>query len=310
MRYLDQCQRSLPDRFSEEVCNAILGDDVMHVGPRDTHAIPGLQQWFDFGGTIIGSGRKADDGLATRGMRRTTDETRLRGHSAIELAFELVDADLACQIDGKGLRDRNHARLAGHLLGMAHLIDGKEMEPRIIVDKVVEPARSQAVAGDDTIAITRFAATSHYAGLDQVDEPVGDDVAMDAEVAPIPEMTQRLIWDPAQADLQGRAVVDDGGDIACHTLCHLADLRMEVLSDRRINFYYRIKSGEMSKALAVGARHRGIDLRDNHARNTQDCGREIHGHPEADEAPGVRRRNLKQSHVDRQPSAGQQSRYF
>src|SRR5262249_8571631 len=157
MRYLDQCQRSLPDRFSEEVCNAILGDDVMHVGPRDTHAIPGLQQWFDSGGTIIGSGRKADDGLPARGTRRTTDETRLRGHSAVELAFELVDADLACQIDGKGLCDRNHARLAGHLLGMAHLIDGKEMEPRIIVDKVVEPARSQAVAGDDTIAITRFA---------------------------------------------------------------------------------------------------------------------------------------------------------
>src|SRR5262249_36124266 len=162
----DQCQRSLPDRLPEEVCDAILRDHVMHVRPRDTHAIPGLQQWFDSGGTIIGSGRKADDGLATGGTRRTTDETRLRGHSAVEVPFELMAADLAGQIDRKGLRDRNHARLAGDLLGMAHLIDGKEMEPRIIVDKVVEPARSQAVAGDDTIAITRFAATGHYAGLD------------------------------------------------------------------------------------------------------------------------------------------------
>src|SRR5262245_6293046 len=310
MRYLDQCERSLPDRFPEEVCDAILRDNVMHVRPRDPHAIPGLQQWFDSGGTIISSGTNADDGLATGGARRTTDETRLRGHSAVELAFELVDADLARQIDRKGLCDRNHARLAGHLLGMAHLIDGKEMEPRIIVDKVVEPARSQAVAGDDPIAITRFAAASHYAGLDQIHEPVGDDVAMDAEVAPIPEMTQRLIWDPAQADLQGRAVLDDRGDIACHTLCDVADLRMEVLSDRRINFYYRIKSVEMTRALAVGARHRWIDLRDNRARNAQDCGREIHGHPEADEAPRIRRGNLKQSHIDRQPSAGQQSRYF
>src|SRR5262245_59154320 len=252
MRYLDQCQRSLSDGFPEEVCNAILGDDVMHVGSRDTYAIPGLQQWFDSGGAIIGGGRKADDGLATRGTRRTTDETRLGGHTTVELAFELVDADLAGQIDRKSLCDRNHAGLAGHLLGMANLIYGKEMEPRIIVDKVVEPARSQAVAGDDTVAITRFAATGHYAGLDQIDEPVGDDIAMDAEVAPIPEMTQRLIWDPAQADLQGRAVVDDGGNIACHTLCDVADLRMAVLSDRRINFYYRIKSGEMNKALAVG----------------------------------------------------------
>src|SRR5262245_4080128 len=122
MRYLDQGQRSLPDRFPEEVGDAILRDHVMHVRPRYPHAIPGLQLWFDSGGTIVSSGRKADDGLATGGTRRTTDETRLRGHSAVELAFELVDADLACQIDREGLRDRNHARLAGDLLGMAHLI--------------------------------------------------------------------------------------------------------------------------------------------------------------------------------------------
>ena len=85
--------------------------------------------------------------------------------------------------------------------------------------------------------MTRLAATGHYAGLDQVHDAVSDDVAMDAEVAPIPEITQRLIWDPAQADLQGRAVVDDRGDIACHTLCSLADVRMKVLSDRHINPY-------------------------------------------------------------------------
>src|SRR5262245_4905334 len=125
MRYLDQCQRSLPDGFPEEVCDAILGDDVMHVRPRDTHAIAGLQQWFDSGGTIISSGRKADDGLATGGARRTTDETRLRGHSAVELPFELVHADLAGQIDREGLRNRNHARLAGDLLGIAHLFYGE-----------------------------------------------------------------------------------------------------------------------------------------------------------------------------------------
>src|SRR5215475_4247794 len=180
MRYLDQCQRSLPDRFSEEVCNAILGDDVMHVGPRDTHAIAGLQQWFDSGGTIISSGRKADDGLATGGTRRTTDEARLRGHSAVEFAFELVDADLAREIDRKGLGDRNHVRLAGDLLGMAHLIYWEQLNTRVIIYKVVEPSRSHAIAGDNTIAVTGLAATCHHAGLNQVHDAVSDDVAMDA----------------------------------------------------------------------------------------------------------------------------------
>src|SRR5262249_47653431 len=166
MRYLDQRQRSLPDRFPEEVCNAILGDDVMHVRPRDPDAIAGIQQRFDSRTAVGGSGRKADDGLATGGMSCPADETNLGGHSAVELAFELVDADLACQIDRKGLGDRNHARLAGDLLGMAHLIDWKEIEAGIIVDEIVKPAGSPAVTSDDTIAITRFAATCHHAGLD------------------------------------------------------------------------------------------------------------------------------------------------
>src|SRR6516164_10992413 len=133
---------------------------------------------------------------------------------------------------------------------------------------------------------------------------------MDAEVAPIPKMTQRLIWDPAQADLQGRAVVDDRGDIAGHTLCNLADIRMKILRDRHVNPYQCLKPVEMNHALAMRARHRWIDLRDNGARDAQDRGREIHGHSEADKAPGIRRGNLKQCHVDREPSARQQSRYL
>src|SRR5262249_5159167 len=259
MRYLDQCKRSLPDRFPEEVCNAILGDDVMHVRPRDSDAIAGLQQWFDSRSAIGGSGRKAEDGRATGGMSCPAEETNPGGHSALEQRFELIDADLACQIDRKGLGDRNHARLAGDLLGMAHLIYWEQLNTRVIVHKVVEPSRPHAIAGDNTIAITRFAAACHHAGLNQVDDAIGDNVAMDAEVAPIPKMTQRLIWDPAQANLQGRAVVDDRGDIAGDTLCNLADIRMKILRDRHINLYQGIKPVEMNHALAMRARHRWID---------------------------------------------------
>jgi hypothetical protein len=134
-------------------------------------------------------------------MRRTTHETHLRGHSAVEFAFKLVDADLAGQVYCKGLGDRNHARLARHLFGMAHLIYWEQLNTRVIVHEVVEPSRSHAITGDNTIAITRFAATCHHAGLDQVHNSVGDDVAMDTEIAPIREITQRLIWNAPQSDL-------------------------------------------------------------------------------------------------------------
>src|SRR5262249_61954820 len=101
MRYLDQCQRSLPDRFPEEVCDAILGDDVMHVRPRYSDAIAGLQQWFDSRSAIGGSGRKEDDGLAPRGMGCPPGGTKLGGYSAVEHAFETVHADTAPPVSTK-----------------------------------------------------------------------------------------------------------------------------------------------------------------------------------------------------------------
>jgi hypothetical protein len=55
-----------------------------------------------------------------------------------------------------------------------------QLNTRVIVHKVVEPSRSHAIAGDNTIAITRFAATCQHAGLDQVHDAVSDDVAMNA----------------------------------------------------------------------------------------------------------------------------------
>src|SRR6516225_1774265 len=64
----------------------------------------------------------------------------------------------------------------------------------------------------------------------------------------------------------------------------------------------------MNEAMAVCARHRWIDFSDNPARDVEDCGREVHRHPEADKATSIRRGNLEQRHVNRQPSTCQKAR--
>jgi hypothetical protein len=66
----------------------------------------------------------------------------------------------------------------------------------------------------------------------------------------------------------------------------------------------------MHKGLAVGARHCWINLSDSRACDAQDCRRKIHRHAESDKPPSVRRRNLKQRYVDRQPSGLQQPRHL
>src|SRR4029434_5358227 len=88
---------------------------------------------------------------------------------------------------------------------MTHLIDREEFETWIVVYEVIKPPGPKAVAGDDTVAMTRLAATGHHTCLDQVHKSVGNDIAVDAEIAPILQITQRLIWDPPQSDLQRRS---------------------------------------------------------------------------------------------------------
>src|SRR5262245_21861370 len=310
MRDLDQGHRSFPDRFPEQVGDTVLCDHVVHVGPRDPHPVAGRQQGFDPRSAFVGGGGEADNGLAAGGSRRAADEADLRGYTAVELAFELVDADLARQVDREGLGDRDHVGLPSDLLGIAYLIDRQEHETRIVTHEVVEPPRPQTVAGDDTTAMARLAVTRHRAGLDQVQNAIGDDVAMDAEVAPIPEMAQRFIGDAAQPDLERRAVVYNRSDVARNALRDLAGLRMEILRHGYIDVDQCIEAVEMDEALAVGAWHRRIDFGDDAASDPEDRGCKIHGHAEADEASGIRRRNLKQCHVDRQPSARQKFRHL
>src|SRR5262249_29799561 len=128
----------------------------------------------------------------------------------------------------------------------------------------------QAVAGDDTVTMAYLATTGHYSGLDQVDNAVGDHVAMDAEVSTIRKMAQGLVGHAAQPDLQRRAIFDDRGDVARDALADLAALWMAILRQGRVNSHQRIDAVEMDEAVALRARHLRVDLGDHvacHAQN-------------------------------------------
>ena len=64
MRHVDQRQRPFSDRLSKQVCDAVFGNHVVHVRPRDSHPIAGFQQGLDPRGAVVGSGCQTDDRLA------------------------------------------------------------------------------------------------------------------------------------------------------------------------------------------------------------------------------------------------------
>jgi hypothetical protein len=85
---------------------------------------------------------------------------------------------------------------------------------------------------------------------------------------------------------------------------NLAGLRMTIFRQRGIDADERIEAVEVGEALAMRARHRRVHFGDHATRPAQDRRRKIHGHAKADEAARIRRGNLKQGEIDRQPSAG------
>ncbi len=111
----------------------------------------------------------------------------------------------------------------------------------------------------------------------------------------------------AESDLQGRAVIDDRGDVSRHHLGGPAGWRMVILRYRRVHTHQCVEMIDMDRALPVGSGHCWIDLRDHVPRHGQHRRRQVDGHTEADEAAGIGRRDLEQGNIDRQPAGRQES---
>src|SRR5262249_12929604 len=162
--------------------DAILGDDIMHVEAPNADAIAGLERGLDPRGATVCRRGKADDGLAAFGLGSSAHEGMLGREPAIELALELIDADLTGQIHGKGLGDRDHAIVGRHGAGIAHLFDGLEIKERIVMHEIIELPCPEAVAGDDAIPVQRLAPSGYDARFGKAHYAVRDDIAVDAEI--------------------------------------------------------------------------------------------------------------------------------
>src|SRR5262245_26541346 len=230
-------------------------------------------------------------------------EIRLCRHPPVEPALELLGAHLSGQVDGERLRDRHHTLLPREHLGVAHPVDRLEEEARVVIDEIVEAPRAHGPAGDDAAWPVRLACARDDALVDQVDEGLRDHVGVDAEMAPVPQVAEHGVGHAPEPDLEGRAVADNACHVARDPLRRLADRRMLVLDDRRVDRDQVIEAPERHQAVAVGSWHPRVDLGDDRPRGEDGRPRHVDGDAEAAHAVAVRRRHLHQRHVDGQPTA-------
>jgi hypothetical protein len=76
---------------------------------------------------------------------------------------------------------------------VADAVDRAEHERGVAADAVVQPPGAEAIAGDDATPVHALRAVVDDAGVDQVEHGVGDQIGVDAEVAPPVQEAQRLV---------------------------------------------------------------------------------------------------------------------
>ena len=165
------------------------------------------------------------------------------------------------------------------------------------MEEFVEPARADAEARDDLAGMQRLLTPGDHALLDEIEHGIGDDVRVNAEIAAIVQMPQRLVGNAPEIDMQCRAVLDDLGDIAGNALGNRIGGLMRVFDERSLDADKAIDPVDVQERVAERPRHERIDLGDNRLGVAQHAHGDIDRDAEADEAVRVGRRHLHEGNI-------------
>src|SRR6476646_9433896 len=144
---------------------------------------------------------QAHDGLALARSSGAAVKVGQSGDAAIELAAELVGADLARQIDDEGLGQRRHFVVPGHRFRIGDVLDRPKLKQWVIVQVFIVPARTDTEAGDDLAGMQSLMAPGDYALFNEIEVGGGDDVRMNAEVSAIMQVLESLIGNTPESNV-------------------------------------------------------------------------------------------------------------
>ena len=121
-----------------EACNAVFGDDVVHVVARGADSGPFGEEGFDarYGASGCCAGH-GNDGFALAGERGAADEVHLSANSAVLPHANGFAGHLSLQVDFEARVDGYHAFVFGDDEWAVDVVDGVEFNVGVMVDEVV-----------------------------------------------------------------------------------------------------------------------------------------------------------------------------
>ena len=129
VRDLDQCHGPLAHGFAEQVGNPELGHHIVHIRSCQRDPFTCEKGRPDAGlFAVVRRRSQANDRLAPARCGGAAVKVGLSGDAAIELAAELVGADLARQIDDEGLGQRRHFVVLRHHFWIGDILDRPKLK--------------------------------------------------------------------------------------------------------------------------------------------------------------------------------------
>src|SRR5262245_9595365 len=95
------------------------------------------------------------------------------------------------------------------------MLHGPELDAGVLVEKLEQPPRADRARGDDLVPVRSLARARDDALLDEVDEPIREQLRVNAELAVAIEQPQHGVRHGADASLERRTVRDTFGDQRC-----------------------------------------------------------------------------------------------
>ena len=170
---LDQRLGALAQVPPEEVRDAELGDDIVHVSARGHHPGPLLQEVDDARHlAVLGGRREGDDRAAALRLSGAANEVDLPAEAREDLGTDRVRADLAGEVHLERRVDGHDVLVLADSKRIVHVLDGVAFEHRIVVQVIVQPVRAEGEGEDGLPHVHRLLAAGDDAPFDRLHDAV------------------------------------------------------------------------------------------------------------------------------------------
>jgi hypothetical protein len=214
VRDADEGVGALAQGLAVQVDRAVLGHDPVDVSAARHDTGAELQGGRDARDRALRRrGGQRQNGLAPLRERRAMDEVHLSADARVDPVADGVRADLTGEVDLERRVDRRDLVVLANERRVVRAVAGVELDHQVVVDEVVEPPTAVDEARDDATRVDLLVPVGDHPVLDQGDQPVREHLGVHPEVELVAEAGEHGVGDGADAHLQRRAVLDEGGDV-------------------------------------------------------------------------------------------------